>query len=68
MLSTFTVVRDHLQHAATALDGTDSRSLQLRHIIERTVNLIEGFDDDPEPSSNNVLDFAQYRNRVARSN
>lgn len=67
MLSTFTLVRGHLQHAAIALDGTDSRSLQLRQIIERTVNLIEGFADEA-PGSSNVLDFAQFRNRLGRSN
>lgn len=62
MLPTFVLARDHLQRAATILQGTDQRSSQLRHIIERTIGLMD--EQSPEPPAqppNNVLDFEIYR-------
>jgi hypothetical protein len=66
MVSTYLLARDHLQCAAAILQGTDSRSRQLRYIIERTVTLMEDFTPEPEIADNNVLDFARYRNRAVR--
>ena len=37
MLPTYLLARDHLQRAAAIIAGEDSRSRQLRYIIERTV-------------------------------
>ncbi|HEY0035020.1 MAG TPA: hypothetical protein VGB81_17300 [Devosia sp.] len=67
MLSTFPLAREHLQCAALALEGTDSRSRQLRYIIERTVTLMDEIHDEPQQCGSNVLDFASFRNRAARS-
>lgn len=60
MPPTYLLARDHLQRAAVILQGTDSRSCQLRHIIERTISLME---DLPEPAKapDNVLSFAAHR-------
>ena len=63
MLPTHVLARDHLQRAATILQGTDSRSRQLRYIIERTITLM---DEAPTPAPaqpGNVLDFATFRHR-----
>ncbi|WP_240229766.1 hypothetical protein [Devosia lacusdianchii] len=63
MLPTYVLARDHLQRAAVILQGSDSRSRQLRYIIERTVSLIDEFDVEPS-RSDNVLDFAAFRARA----
>lgn len=57
----FLLARDHLQRAATLLPGSDSRSRQLRYIIERTVSLMDEIKPDPVPQPTNVLDFAKFR-------
>jgi len=57
---TYVLARDHLQRAATILQGTDQRSRQLRHIIERTIGLMEEFRAEPRPTSN-VLELDDYR-------
>lgn len=62
MPPTYVLARDHLQRAVAILQGADSRSRQLRYIVERTINLM----DDADPSKKtvgNVLDFAAYRDR-----
>jgi hypothetical protein len=66
MVSTYLLARDHLQRAAAILQGSDSRSRQLRYIIERTVTLMEDFAPEPEVVSSNVLDFAHFRDRAVR--
>lgn len=66
MPTTFPLVREHLQRAVMALQGTDSRSRQLRYIIERTVTLMEDFDDEPIQRNGNVLDLARFRDRANR--
>ncbi|MNY72308.1 hypothetical protein D3C86_2108310 [compost metagenome] len=49
------------------LQGADSRSRQLRYIIERTINLLdEAREDEPEPGSN-VLSFSAFREGRAGS-
>lgn len=63
MLPTYLLARDHLQRAAAILQGADSRSRQLRHIIERTVTLIDDFQPEAEAASDNVLDIASFRAR-----
>jgi hypothetical protein len=66
MLSTYLLARDHLQRAAAILQGSDSRSRQLCHIIERTVALMDDAQALPQ-TEGNVLDFASFRDRAARS-
>ncbi len=66
MLSTYILARDHLQRAAAILQGSDSRSQQLRTIIERTVSLMDEAQPGAHTPDNNVLDFASFRDRAAR--
>jgi hypothetical protein len=61
MPPTYVLARDHLQRAVTMLQGSDSRSRQLRYIIERTINLMDDLRDEPAPMPSNVLDFASFR-------
>jgi hypothetical protein len=68
MLSPYLLAREHLQCAALALTGHDSRSRQLRYIIERTVTLMEDYQPVSEPQGDNVLNFAQCRDRLVGSN
>jgi hypothetical protein len=62
MPPTYVLARDHLQRAAAILQGADSRSRQLRYIVERTISLI---DDSPPVTRpvGNVLDFTAFRDR-----
>jgi hypothetical protein len=65
MPPTYVLARDHLQRAATILQGVDSRSRQLRYIIERTISLMDETRQEPLARAPNVLDFAAFReNRV----
>ncbi|MFD1251509.1 MULTISPECIES: hypothetical protein [Devosia] len=62
MLPTYVLARDHLQRAATILQGEDQRSQQLRHIIERTISLMEELRPTPaRPVDTNVLDLETFR-------
>jgi hypothetical protein len=64
MPPTYVLARDHLQRAATILQGVDSRSRQLRYIIERTISLMDETRQEPAPKPDgNVLDFAAFRER-----
>jgi hypothetical protein len=63
MLPTYVLARDHLQRAATILQGEDNRSRQLRYIIERTINLMDEFQPELREQPNNVLDLAAFRAR-----
>jgi hypothetical protein len=63
MPPTYVLARDHLQRAATILQGPDSRTRQLRNIIERTITLMEEAREDAQPPSHNVLNFAAFRER-----
>lgn len=66
MPPTYVLARDHLQRAATILQGVDSRSRQLRYIIERTIRLMDETRQEPQqPVPANVLDFAAFRERRA---
>jgi hypothetical protein len=59
---TFVLARDHLQRAATILQGADQRSRQLRHIIERTIGLLDEYRSEPTPPRpSNVLELNDYR-------
>lgn len=66
MPPTYVLARDHLQRAVTILQGADSRSRQLRYIIERTVSLIDDIVDQPIAGDSNVLDFQAFRTRAAQ--
>ena len=61
MPPTYVLARDHLQRAATILQGVDSRSRQLRYIIERTISLMDDTRQEPLSRGANVLDFAAFR-------
>lgn len=61
MPPTHMLARDHLQRAATILQGVDSRSRQLRYIIERTISLMDEPRQEPPQRAGNVLDFAAFR-------
>lgn len=61
MLPTFMLARDHLERAAAMLQGTDSRSQQVRHIIERTIGLMDDVDDVIPVQNGNVLNLEAFR-------
>lgn len=61
----YIVARDHLEHAARNLQGSDSRTRQLRYIIERTIALMdEAPQDTPAVIVDNVLSIASFRGRL----
>ena len=57
----YVLARDHLQRAATILKGSDSRTRQLRYIIERTMVLMDEVRDEPPVLDSNVLDLSAFR-------
>ncbi|MCP8883565.1 hypothetical protein NIM87_08650 [Devosia sp. XJ19-1] len=61
MPPTYVLARDHLQRAATILQGADQRSRQLRHIIERTIGLMEEIRPEQAKPVSNVLELNDYR-------
>lgn len=63
MPPTYVLARTHLQRAATILHGADSRTRQLRYIIERTITLIEETHSQAPQPADNVLDFTAFRER-----
>lgn len=63
MPPTHILARGHLERAAAILQDTDSRSRQLRHIIERTIGLMVELHDEAPPQPAKVLDFAEFRRR-----
>lgn len=66
MPPTYVLAKDHLQRAATILQGADQHSAQLRHIIERTIGLMDEFRPETVARPDNVLDFATFRHRQAK--
>lgn len=67
MNPTYLLARDHLQRAAVILQGSDQRSRQLRHIIERTIGLMDDAAlDEPAPAAN-VYNIADYRDPPPRA-
>lgn len=63
MTPTYLLARDHLQRAAVILQGADQRSKQLRHIIERTIGLMDDFQPEETRSGDNVFELDAYRHR-----
>lgn len=61
MNPTYLLARDHLQRAAVILQGADQRSRQLRHIIERTIDLMDEFKTDEPEMPDNVYELDAYR-------
>lgn len=61
MNPTYLLARDHLQRAAVILQGSDQRSRQLRHIIERTIGLMDEGVAEPPKNYGNVYDISEYR-------
>jgi hypothetical protein len=60
---TYVLARDHLQRAATILQGADKRSRELRHIIERTIGLMDDFRPEQNAPVSNVVEINDYRDR-----
>lgn len=61
MPHTYIMAREHLERAASILQGADSRTRQLRYIIERTITLIDETRREASAPPSNVLDFAAFR-------
>ncbi|KRA99209.1 hypothetical protein ASD83_01370 [Devosia sp. Root685] len=61
MNPTYLLARDHLQRAAVILQGADQQSRQLRHIIERTIGLMDDFRPEGGPQGDNVFELNAYR-------
>ncbi|GHA15549.1 hypothetical protein GCM10007989_07910 [Devosia pacifica] len=61
MSPTYLLARDHLEQAATILHDADSRTLQLRNIIERTIGLIDEMRSNDLRSDDNVLDLGEFK-------
>lgn len=58
---TYLLARDHLQRAAVILQGADHQSRQLRHIIERTIGLMDDFRPEAPEPRDNVFELNAYR-------
>ena len=63
MTQTYDRAREHLRRAAAMLQGGDSQSRQLRHIVERTITLIDDLAAEAPSRPANVLDLQAYRER-----
>ncbi|SEP99835.1 hypothetical protein SAMN05428969_1472 [Devosia sp. YR412] len=63
MPPSYLIAREHLQRAAAILQGGDSRSRQLRYIIERTITLMDEAPQEKPVTPGNVLDLAAFRDR-----
>ena len=61
MPPTYVLARDHLERAIAILQGTDGRSRQLRHFIERTIGLMEEFEGHSPPDAANVFNLDAFR-------
>lgn len=61
MPPTYLLARDHLQRAAVILQGADTRSRQLRHIIERTIGLMDDLRPETPELPDNVYSLETYR-------
>jgi hypothetical protein len=61
MPPTYLLARDHLQRAAVILQGADTRSRQLRHIIERTIGLMDDLRQETPELPDNVYNLEAYR-------
>ena len=65
MSPTYVLARDHLQRAAAILQGSESRTRQLRYIIERTIVLMDEAPQDTPVLDSNVLPFSTSRGNRA---
>ena len=63
MTPTYDLAREHLRRAAAMLQGGDSQSRQLRHIVERTITLIDDLSEKAPAWPCNVLDLQAFRER-----
>jgi hypothetical protein len=59
MRQTYHLARDHLEQAAAILRGSDSRTIELRSIVERTIALMQEYERGAR-SAGNVVDFSDY--------
>ena len=61
MHSNTILVRDHLEQSALILRSADQHTVQLRHIIEQTISLIDEFERQEKKARANVVDFQRFR-------
>lgn len=61
MPPTYLLARDHLQRAMVIIQGSDQRSRQLRHIIERTISLLDEIRPEASSIPSNVVSLSDYR-------
>lgn len=62
----YAVAREYLEQAARILEGSESRTRQLRYIIERTIVLMEETRPEaPLDMVDNVLSIASFRGRCS---
>lgn len=59
MRQTYLLARDHLEQAAAILRGSDSRTVELRSIVERTIALMQEYERTGRQRGN-VVDFSDY--------
>ena len=60
MRHTYVLARDHLEQAAAILRGPDSRTIELRSIVERTIALMYEYERTAQQAGGNVVDFTDY--------
>jgi hypothetical protein len=59
MLRTYILARDHLEQAAAILKGADEHTIQIRAIVERTITLMEEYEET-RPRDGKVVRFDSY--------
>lgn len=64
MPPTYILARDHLEQAASILNGTDAQSRQLRAILERTIALLREIERREARAPGKILEFAVFRDRL----
>ena len=65
MPPTYILARDHLEQAVSILRGGDLHTQQLRHIVERTIVLMEEYERrERRRSPAKVIDFSTFRRRL----
>ena len=64
MPPTYILARDHLEQAVSILRGADLHTQQLRHIVERTIALMEEYERrERRRVPAKVIDFSTFRRR-----
>lgn len=58
-----TLARDHLQQAHAVLKGDDTRTAELREIIQQTIRLLDHISSPAPHDRSNVVDYSTFRDR-----